>query len=190
VFGRRSQPAQAEEPVDEPEGPGKGRPTPKRRDAEAARRQRVAAPKDRKEAARLARQRQREARLKTRQALSTGDERNLPLRDRGPVRRYARDFVDSRRSLGEYFMIIALGVLVMTFIPSVTIRAIGTYVWLLLIVLIITDGWILNLRLKRKLREKFPNESLQGVTMYAVMRSMQLRKLRLPKPRVKPGDQI
>src|SRR3954470_19891879 len=101
--------AAAPEDADQPIG--KGRPTPKRSDA---RKQRgTATPTNRKEAAKLRREKLREQRLAQRQALVTGDERNLPPRDTGPGKRLARDYVDSRFTFGQMFfgvIFLALGV--------------------------------------------------------------------------------
>ena len=83
---------------------GKGRPTPKRREVEKGRRRAITAPRDRKEAYKQTRERQREERTRSMQALRAGDEKHLPLRDRGPVKKYARDLVDARRSVAEFFL--------------------------------------------------------------------------------------
>jgi hypothetical protein len=87
----------------------KGRPTPKRREVERGRRRAVATPRTRKEAAAAMRAKQREERQSQMTALRAGDERTLPARDRGPVRRYARDVVDSRRTVAEFFLPLAVG---------------------------------------------------------------------------------
>ena len=165
----------------------KGRPTPKRREAERGRRRSITAPRDRKEAYRAARERQRAERVRSMQALRTGDERNLPTRDRGPVKRYARDLVDSRRSVAEFFLPLAVLILVLTFTPSPLLELIGTMLWMTLVVLIVIDSVLLVTRLKRGLRRTFPDENLRGAVPYALMRSMQIRRFRLPPPRVKPG---
>ena len=65
-------------------------------------------PKDRREAYKMQRDRQKEDRSKVRNALMTGDDRYLPSRDRGPLRRFVRDWIDSRRTVGEFFIIIGL----------------------------------------------------------------------------------
>lgn len=166
---------------------GKGRPTPKRREVEKGRRRAVAAPKDRKEAYRRVRSRQREERTRSMQALRAGDERHLPPRDRGPVRRYARDLVDARRSVAEFFLPLALLILVLTFTSSPELELLGSTLWMALVVLIIIDSVVLGFRLKRGLRRAHPDESHRGALAYALMRSMQIRRFRLPPPRVKAG---
>jgi hypothetical protein len=174
------------------EGPevGKGRPTPKRRDAEQRRRQAVRAPRDRKEAYRRTRERARQERIAARQALLTGEEKNLPPRDRGPVRRLARDYVDSRRSAAEFFLPVALVVLLATFVRNEVVYTIGILLWLVLLAVVVVDTVLIARGLRRTLAERFPNEETKGSTSYALLRSMQLRRLRLPKPQVKPGATI
>ena len=167
---------------------GKGRPTPTRREAEKGRRRTVTAPRDRKEAYRTARERQREERSRSMQALRTGDERHLPTRDRGAVKRYARDLVDARRSVAEFFLPLALLIVVLTtFTGSERLELVGSTLWLALVVLIVIDSIVLVLRLKKGLRRSFPDENHRGAVPYTLMRSMQIRRFRLPPPRVKAG---
>ena len=166
---------------------GKGRPTPKRSEAEKGRRRAVSAPRDRKEAYRKTRARQREERGRSMQALRTGDERHLPARDRGPVRRYVRDTVDARRSVAEFFLPLAFLILVLIWVGNTQMKAIGNALWLAVVVLVVVDSVVLALRLRRGVRRRFPDESHRGALPYALMRSMQIRRFRLPPPRVRAG---
>lgn len=168
-------------------GSGKGRPTPKRREAEKVRRRAITAPRDRKEAYRTARERQRDERARSMQALRTGDERYLPPRDRGPVKRYVRDLVDARRSVAEFFLPLALVILVLTFTSSPQLKFLGSTLWMTLVVLIVIDSVVLATRLKRGLARAHADQDRRGALAYALMRSMQIRRFRLPPPRVKPG---
>jgi hypothetical protein len=120
----------------------------------------------------------------------TGDERYLPARDKGPVRRFCRDFVDSRRTTGEFLLPYFLVIFVLMSIPVPPIPAVATYLWLLALVVVPVDLILLGRRLKRELRRRFPDESHRGAVAYAVMRATQIRRLRLPKPQVKPGQPI
>lgn len=174
-------------PAGEPRDGGKGRPTPKRREAERGRRRAVTAPKTRKEAYKAMRERQREERGHQLAALRAGDESNLPARDRGPVRRYARDIVDSRRSVAEFFLPLALVILVLTFTSSTQLKAVGSMLWLVLVVLIVVDSLVLAFKLRRGLAKSFPGQSTRGALPYALMRSMQIRRFRLPPPRLRGG---
>ncbi len=170
---------------------GKGRATPKRSEAERGRRRAVTAPTNRKEALKLTRARQREERLKASQALRAGDERNLPSRDRGPVRRYVRDTIDGRRSVGEFFLPLALVVLLLitvgNLVGSPALGSAGNVLWLMLVALVAVDSVVLVVRLRRGLARTFPDSPTKGSASYGLMRSLQIRRFRLPPPRVKPG---
>ena len=190
MFGR-SRAADAEETtsstsVDVRDG-GKGRPTPKRREQERGRRRAVTAPATRKEAYRAMRERQREERAHSMAALRAGDERNLPARDRGPVKRFVRDLVDSRRSVAEFFIPFAIVVLALSFSNNTRLSAVGGALWLALVVLIVLDSVVMIVRLRRGLAKHFPDQSARGAVTYALMRSMQIRRFRLPPPRLRGG---
>ncbi|MGF1431344.1 DUF3043 domain-containing protein [Kitasatospora sp. LaBMicrA B282] len=166
----------------------KGRPTPKRSEAEANRKTRVTVPKDRKEAAKQSRERLRSEREKQRMALLNGDERALPRRDKGPVRRFARDYMDSRYSLAEFFLPFAVVILVLSVLRVPALQLLSTLLFGLFLVLVVLDFLRLGLGLKRALANRFPNEDKRGAVGYALMRNLQMRRLRLPKPQVKRGE--
>lgn len=166
---------------------GKGRPTPKRREVEKGRRRAITAPRDRKAAYKQTRERQREERTRSMQALRAGDERHLPTRDRGPVKKYARDLVDARRSVAEFFLPLALLIFVLTIVPVPALQLVGSYLWLALVVMVVVDSVVLVMRLRRGLDRSYPDESHRGAVPYALMRSMQIRRFRLPPPRVRSG---
>lgn len=187
-----------------PEGPGKGRPTPKRRDAQKRRRQ--ATPGNPKEAAKLRRERARELRAQQRKALQTGDEKHLPARDAGPAKRLARDMVDSRFTLGHvFFGLILVSVLaaILTAPPSKksgaaaakkaaqqanTVGALVTVISILVLIAVFTDSVRLGRRARRAVEERFGAKHSIGITGYAAMRAMQPRRLRRPPPALKRGD--
>lgn len=193
VFGRKKEEPSAQAVVDQARaaqepGAGKGAPTPKRKDQEAARK-RPLVPNDRKaskEAERVAIQDQRQ---KMRQALDTGDEKYLPLRDKGPQKRFVRDYVDARFSLGEYLMFGALLFVVISLIVPSTSEQI-TYVlvgfWIMFLAVFV-DVFILSRKLRKRLTDKFGDVE-RGAVWYGCMRALQFRKLRLPKPQVKRGQ--
>lgn len=189
MFGRKQAPAEpAPETTDSPLS-GKGRPTPSRKEAEAARKQSLKTPKDPKAARRAARDRDREARAQQRAALVAGDERALPVRDQGPVKRYVRDFVDSRFTIAEYFIFVALAVLVLGFIPNPVVQLAVSISWMALIALVAFDEIFLLVRLNMALRKRFPDKAeRKGVLWYAGLRTLQLRRFRLPPPRVRRGE--
>lgn len=169
-------------------GPGaKGRPTPSRKEAEAAARERARQGMDKKAAQKVLRERRVENQAKVRQAMRTGEERYLPARDRGPVKRFIRDFVDSRISIAELLLPLLLVILAMQYSGNKQLMAFGANIMsIVLLVIIVDTAWVIY-RLRRALRAKFPDESLRGTTFYAVMRLVQLRWLRMPKPQVKVG---
>jgi hypothetical protein len=145
----------------------------------------VTAPRDRKEAYRQMRTRQRTDRARQMEGLRAGDERNLPPRDQGPVRRYARDLVDTRLSVAEFFLPLALVILLLTFVGTAQMKLFGGTLWLMLVLLIVFDSIVLAFQLRRGLRRNLPDESHRGAVPYALMRSMQIRRFRLPPPRMK-----
>ena len=191
VFGRKKQterPAQPEAARPHREG-AKNRPTPKRKDQEAARRRPLVATdvKKRKSADRAAR---RQEAAKMRAAMVTGDDRHLPPRDKGPVRRFVRDCVDARFSVGEILLPLMLSVLVLSLLTPrlATLVFLAVYVMAFLAVL---DSVLLWRRTKQKLLAKFGAETdLKGLPMYTVMRSFQMRRTRMPRPQVDRGTRI
>ncbi|MEV5436456.1 DUF3043 domain-containing protein [Streptomyces sp. NPDC052682] len=170
-----------------PEAP-KGRPTPKRSQAQSQRRSVANTQLSRKEAAKRQREERRAALERQRQALASGDERYLPARDKGPVRRFARDFVDSRFNIAEFFLPMAVVILVLSMVRVPALQNIALLLWLVVIVLIVLDSFVTGLRLRKRLSERFPDDNKRGAVAYALMRSLQMRRLRLPKPQVKRGE--
>jgi hypothetical protein len=192
MFSRRpksSAASEADAPDAEQSPSGKGRPTPTRKEAELARKQALRTPSNPRAARRAAREQARKTRMQNRAALMAGDEKGLPTRDQGPVRRYVRDFVDSRFTLAEYFIFIALIVLAVGFIPNQTVSSIVSLAWFALIAIIIFDSFFIGFKLNRQLKAAFPEKAeRKGAIFYAIMRTLQLRRLRLPPPRVKRGQ--
>ncbi|MCJ8503411.1 DUF3043 domain-containing protein [Kocuria flava] len=177
----------ADEAVPAPrQTPGKGRPTPSRREREAARR-RPLVPEDRKAAKAQSRDAAREQRLRAQAGLAAGDERFLGPRDRGPQRRFARDWIDSRFNLGEYLLVVAVVALFVLFFPNQNVAAYGVYVIWALMVLGIVDAVVTTGRMKKAMRAKFGDVE-PGVRWYAAMRAFSMRRLRLPRPQVKRGE--
>ncbi len=169
----------------------KGRPTPTRAEAEAARR-RPLVPEDRRAAAKAARAKDRAQRDVEYQAMKTGDLNKLPYRDRGPVKKYIRDFVDARYNIGEFFLFAAFGFLLITLFSRnfATLALVAVALMYTVVLIAIVDGFILWRQLKKRLVAKFGEDALlqRGLAMYAVMRAFQIRRARLPKPMVKHGQ--
>ncbi|MGW7258571.1 DUF3043 domain-containing protein [Streptomyces sp. NPDC054834] len=171
----------------DPQAP-KGRPTPKRNEAQSQRRSVASTPTNRKDAAKRQREERRVQMERQRQALASGDERYLPTRDKGPVRRFARDWVDSRFNVAEFFLPLAVVILVLSVVRVPALQTIALLLWLIVIVLIVLDSILSGFRLKKRLGERFPDQNRKGAVAYALMRSLQMRRLRLPKPQVKRGE--
>jgi Protein of unknown function (DUF3043) len=199
---RRRQPTTAESPVEDAAaaGPdddaaaarpgttaGKGRPTPKRSESERRRRP-FTAPGDRKEANRQYRDRQRQERTRRQQGLQRGEEWALPPRDRGPVKALARDYVDSRRRLSEFYMYGLLVLLALLFVRNALVQSIVPLIVLIAVMIMLVEGIFIGRRVRTLAAERLPGESTRGVALYAAMRALQIRRLRMPKPRIKPGE--
>ncbi|MEU1197104.1 DUF3043 domain-containing protein [Streptomyces sp. NPDC005813] len=182
----KAQVTDSKQPRD-PQAP-KGRPTPKRSEAQTQRRSVASTPTTRKEAAKRQRDDRRAAMDRQRQALASGDERYLPARDKGPVRRFARDFVDSRFCIAEFFLPLAVVILVLSMVRVGSLQNIALLLWLVVIVLIVLDSIGIAFRLKKQLNTRFPDQPKKGAVPYALMRTLQMRRLRLPKPQVKRGE--
>ncbi|MCS3491831.1 MULTISPECIES: DUF3043 domain-containing protein [Micrococcaceae] len=165
-------------------------PTPKR-NAQQANRQRPLVPTDRKAAKEAQRQQRVEAQNRLRLANETGDERYLMPRDKGEQKRYTRNFIDSRWMFGEFMMFIILAFLVVSLVFQRNLQIqmfVQAALWVV-IALIIIEAIVTTILLKKRLVAKFGHME-KGVRMYAAMRGMQFRKLRLPKPQVKRGANI
>ncbi|MCL6674302.1 MULTISPECIES: DUF3043 domain-containing protein [Streptomyces] len=171
----------------DPQAP-KGRPTPKRSEAQSQRRSVANTSTSRKDAAKRQREDRRAALERQRQALAGGDERYLPARDKGPVRKFARDWIDSRFNVAEFFLPMAVVILVLSVVRVASLQNIALLLWLVVIVLIVLDAFVSGFRLRKALGERFPDHNRKGAVAYGLMRSLQMRRLRLPKPQVKRGE--
>nr|WP_241833140.1 DUF3043 domain-containing protein [Streptomyces caatingaensis] len=171
-----------------PEAP-KGRPTPKRSEATSQRRSLASTPAGGgKDAAKRAREARRADLARQREALANGDERFLPLRDKGPVRRFVRDFVDARYSFAEFFLPLAVVILVLSMINQGAFQQYVLLLWMVVILLIVVNSVVTAVTLRKALKRRFPDENTRGAIPYALMRTLQMRRLRLPKPKVKRGE--
>ncbi len=169
---------------------GKGRPTPTRKEAEAAARARAKTPRSRKEIVAANRRARSEASAKVREAFRTGDDKSLPARDRGPVKRFVRDYVDVRFSFIELLLPILVLTLLLGFSSNANIIASSQIIMLGAMIFIVLEMLFLRIRLRKELRTRFPDADLKGTTYYAIMRAMQMKFLRLPKPQRKIGESL
>ncbi|MGH3821306.1 MAG: DUF3043 domain-containing protein [Pseudonocardiaceae bacterium] len=175
---------------------GKGRPTPSRREAEGRKRGPAPPPpRTQREAStrmRGSKQERRTAAAQRRERMLAGDEKYLLPRDRGPVKAYVRDLVDSRRHLAGAFMPLALLVIVVILVPDPRVQSSVSLVSMVMLLAIIVEGVFLGRIIKRRVRERFPQATHSGASLgfYAMTRATQLRRLRVPKPRVNLGDPV
>jgi len=166
----------------------KSEPTPKRKDAEAARKKALKVPRDSKEAKKAVRERTRQQRIETRVAMNRGEEWAMPYRDKGPVRRHVRNMVDSRWHFGELFLPLALVVLILSLIPNPTVARVVYFLWLAMMAGTIIDEIILGFQIKSVMNKNYTDpKERKGAVFYGLMRALQLRNLRLPPPVVKIG---
>lgn len=168
----------------------KGRPTPTRKEAEAARKARAKVPVSRKEQMAAAKLARAETSSQVRKALKNGDERYLPARDKGPVKRFVRDFVDARFSFIELVVPLMIFTLVLGLSGNPDLASIGSTVQLGIMLLVVLDALFLRFRLRGEIKRRFGDEALKGTTYYALLRAMQMRFMRLPKPQVKIGAEL
>ena len=179
-------------PAARPKGytPKKGEATPRR--PVANRRMAAPVPANTKEAKALARQKRQQDAAERRKGMAEGDDRYLTARDRGPVRRYVRDLVDSRRNVGSIFFFGTIAVLVLSMVPIYAVQLGANLVFVAMIVVILGDSVLLSRRIRQRVTAKFPknNERWGSLYIYAIMRALAFRRMRIPKPRVSIGDPI
>jgi hypothetical protein len=184
AFFRRN--AETAAPPPEPERPApvapgskKDRPTPTRREAEAARRQRVNRSLSKKEARAASSRQVRAERLRV-----------MSARERTPEKALMRDYIDSRRNLGEYLLpsvVVILAITVLgTYLPNVTLFS--TLAMYLFILAVFVDGYLMWRGFKQVLAQRLPGTSPKGLLMYGMTRSTQIRRFRMPPPRIKRGE--
>jgi hypothetical protein len=124
------------------------------------------------------------------EAMKRGEAWALNPRDRGQARALARDFVDSKRRISEYYMYVLIVLLAAVFLRNTSAQQIVSPLILVLVVVILADAWLIRRSLTRLMAERLPGESTRGLTMYSVMRALQIRRFRVPAPRVGPGTKI
>jgi hypothetical protein len=194
VFRRtKSEPeTPAETGADDASAQKKGRPTPSRREAEAANKARAKVPRTRKEQAAARRLARTESSGKMREAMKTGDDRYLPARDQGPVRKFIRDYIDSRFWILELMLPAMIVFLVFGYSGNDTLASYANLALPAMLLVVFVEGFRLRGKLRKELTTRFADDasSQKGATMYAVMRALQVRFLRMPKPKVKVGQQL
>jgi Protein of unknown function (DUF3043) len=179
----------------------KGRPTPKRSEAERNRYQPIggtrgsgsraggtsgpAGPRTTEDKARA-----RNERTRRMDAMKRGEDWALGPRDRGPARKLARDYVDAHRRPSEFYMYVLVLLLVALLSRNRALNSAVSYLVMAMIAVIIVDGLLLRRSLGKLIAQRLPGESTRGLTMYSIMRALQIRRWRMPAPRLKPGDKV
>ena len=168
----------------------KGRPTPKRKDAQASTKVSSLAPASTKAEKARAREAARASRISKRAAYLRGDESALPARDRGPEKKFVRNYIDSRRSIGEFFLPIIGFVLVLSLIPIGAFAIAGILIMYGVLLFSVIDGFFLSRKIKTEVTKRFPDKSTRGLGLYGWLRSTQMRRMRAPKPQIQRGDKV
>ncbi|GAA0471154.1 membrane protein [Actinoplanes capillaceus] len=164
--------------------------TPKR--AAQGRRVQDPAPSSRKEAYKQMRERQRAERAEAAEGMRNGDERYLLARDRGPERSLVRDIVDSRRTVGSFFIAGAVVVLIGSSINIPAVYYASNVLWAGLALAVFVDSVFIARRIKKQVRARFPQttQKLGGLYFYGIMRGLTFRRMRVPKPKVQLGATV
>ena len=164
----------------------KGKPTPKRKEAQAKLKVSSLSPAASKEAKKALKAQARVRSLEARAAYMRGEESALPVKDKGPARRFVRNYVDERKSVTEYFLVFIMFILFLTVIPSPAVQLGAIVLMYSAMIWVAIDGFLLSRRVKKLVAEKFPDQPTKGLGLYGWMRSTQLRRLRAPSPQVGP----
>jgi hypothetical protein len=181
LFRRNSQPATPEPTTTLESAPSgkKDRPTPTRKEAEAARRQRMNTTLSKKQSRAAASRQSRSERMKT-----------ISAREAVPEKVLMRDYIDARFNLGEFLLPSVVVILAVTLLgsywPAVTL--IATLAMYLFIIAVFVDGYLMWRGFKKVLAKRLPKASPKGLLMYGMTRSTQIRRFRSPAPRIKRGE--
>jgi hypothetical protein len=178
----------AAEELDRRTAAPKGHATPTRKEREAANKRPLVGSKT-PEARAMSKEQQRVARERQKVGMANGDERYFPVRDRGPQKKFIRDFVDSRWSISELVIPVVAVVSIAGFVfQSKQEQLISTIALYSFVVLVIIDLVIMTVMLRRALTARFGIGKVERTGLYHGTRALQMRVLRLPKPQVKRGQ--
>jgi len=181
LFRRNSQPATPEPTTTLESAPSgkKDRPTPTRKEAEAARRQRMNTTLSKKQSRAAASRQSRSERMKT-----------ISAREAVPEKVLMRDYIDARFNLGEFLLPSVVVILAVTLLGSYwpVVTLIATMAMYLFILGVFADGYLMWRGFKKVLAKRLPKASPKGLLMYGMTRSTQIRRFRSPAPRIKRGE--
>ncbi|RIK14824.1 MAG: DUF3043 domain-containing protein [Acidobacteria bacterium] len=195
LFGKKKEPTEltaanaavSQTAVDPSRPQGKGRPTPKRRDAEAANRRPLV--QDTKGRSPEEKARIRAERARARDGMMRGEEKYLMERDRGPERRFLRDAVDVRWNIGEILLPAMIVILALSLLPYAWSRSLFMLAYGVMLFGIV-DAWLLWRRTRSRFVQAFGKEPGRGSAWYVALRSFQMRSSRVPRPAVQRGDEL
>ena len=181
LFRRNSQPASPEPTTTLESAPTgkKDRPTPTRKEAEAARRQRMNTTLSKKQSRAAASRQSRSERMKT-----------ISAREAVPEKVLMRDYIDARFNLGEFLLPSVVVILAVTLLGSYwpVVTLIATMAMYLFILGVFVDGYLMWRGFKKVLAKRLPKASPKGLLLYGMTRSTQIRRFRSPAPRIKRGE--
>ncbi len=181
LFRRSTTPEAEPAPAPEVRDPAgrKSGPTPSRKEAEAARRQRVTQTYTKREARAMSSRQNRSERM-----------RALASRDATPEKALMRDHVDARFSIGEILLPALVLILATSFLNTVLPRAaaVGTIVMYAYVLAVLVDLFLMWRGFKKVLAARIPGASTKGLLFYGANRAIQIRRFRIPSPRVKRGE--
>ena len=181
LFRRNSQPATPEPTTTLESAPSgkKDRPTPTRKEAEAARRERMNTTLSKKQSRAAASRQSRSERMKT-----------ISAREAVPEKVLMRDYIDARFNLGEFLLPSVVVILAVTLLGSYwpVVTLIATMAMYLFIIGVFVDGYLMWRGFKKVLAKRLPKASPKGLLMYGMTRSTQIRRFRSPPPRIKRGE--
>ncbi|MFZ1118510.1 MAG: DUF3043 domain-containing protein [Propionibacteriaceae bacterium] len=181
LFRRNNQPATPEPTTTLESAPSgkKDRPTPTRKEAEAARRQRMNTTLSKKQSRAAASRQSRSERMKT-----------ISAREAVPEKVLMRDYIDARFNLGEFLLPSVVVILAVTLLGSYwpVVTLIATMAMYLFIIGVFVDGYLMWRGFKKVLAKRLPKASPKGLLMYGMTRSTQIRRFRSPAPRIKRGE--
>jgi hypothetical protein len=169
---------------------GKGRPTPKRSESEKGRYQSITGTRQGSSRSGSRPPADRAERSRRYDAMKRGEDWALNARDRGPERKLVRDYIDSKRRVSEYYMYALIVLLVALVSRNSTLNTYISPLVLVLIVLVALDGFLIRNGIRRLIAARLPESSARGLTMYGLMRALQIRRFRVPAPQVRPGDKF
>ncbi len=173
--------------------PGKGRPTPSRKQAQKNDLRPLVPTQEQRKARRKEEKRRiRERQDREYEAMETGDLAHMPRAERLPIRIYVRDYVDARWNISEFFVPVALGIMIVALILAAVspiaanILTLIMYVYLIAAVVdLIVMWWAPKNGLRNRLIAKYGEGAMKAArcASYACSRALQLRRWRMPKPR-------